>query len=144
VDLALLTGFGSEAGFVDALLAAYPSRIGSARDFALRNRVLLLRTGDGIGLDISLGALEFEAQVVARATNFHFDQDLEIRTCSAEDLIVLKLFASRPLDIHDAEGIAIRQKSQLDWQYIEEQLRPLAEAKESPEILSTLARLRQL
>jgi hypothetical protein len=37
-----------------------------------------------------------------------------LRTCSAEDLIVLKLFASRPLDIRDAEGLIIRHKN---WQY---------------------------
>lgn len=56
---------------------------------------------------------------------------------------MLKLFASRPLDIRDAEGIAIRQ-GQLDWQYIEDQLRPLAEIKGEPAILATLARLREL
>ena len=36
-----------------------------------------------------------------------------------EDLIVMKLFASRPLVIHDAEAVAVRQK-RLDWSYIEE------------------------
>jgi hypothetical protein len=73
---------------------------------------------------------------------FSFGPGLDIRTCSAEDLVVLKLFASRPLDVRDAEGIVLRQKAQLDWTYIEDQLRPLADAKEEPEILSTLARLR--
>ena len=37
-----------------------------------------------------------------------FGPEIEIRTCSAEDLIVLKLFASRPLDIRDAESGAVR------------------------------------
>jgi len=57
---------------------------------------------------------------------------------------VLKLFAWRLLDRHDAEGVAIRQKGKLDWTYMEEQLRPLAEVKEQPEMMDTLARLRQL
>ena len=35
-------------------------------------------------------------------------------------------------------------KNQLDWDYIEEQLRPLAEVKNQPEILQTLGRLRGL
>jgi hypothetical protein len=69
-----------------------------------------------------------------------FVPGLDIRTCSAEDLIVLKLFASRPLDIRDAEGVGVRQKGRLDWQYIEAELRPLAEIKGDPAILSTLAR----
>jgi hypothetical protein len=45
-------------------------------------------------------------------------------------------------DIHDAEGVVLRQGKTLDWGYVEQQLRPLAEAKEAPEILITLARLR--
>ena len=57
--------------------------------------------------------------------------------------MVLKLFASRPLDFRDAEGVAVRQ-GRLDSQYIEDQLRPLAESKGEPAILATLARLREL
>ena len=78
-----------------------------------------------------------------RATNFTFTGGVTLRTCSAEDLVVLKLFASRPIDIHDAEGVIIRHKNTLDWRYIEDQLRPLVEVKEEPEILETLARLRR-
>jgi hypothetical protein len=143
VDLALLTGFGNEAGYVDPLLGAYCGRIDGAREFALRHRVLLLRTPAGAGIDISLAALPFEELMVSRATTFSFGPGLELRTCSAEDLIVLKLFASRPLDVHDAQGVAIRHRDQLDWGYIEHQLRPLAAAKEDPSILATLARIRR-
>jgi hypothetical protein len=143
VDLTVLAGFGGEGRFIDALLAAYSARIGDAREFATRHRVVLLRTPDGVGIDVSLGALPFEERVISRASLFSFGPGLDLRTCSAEDLIVLKLFASRPLDIRDAEGVAVRQ-GRLDWQYIEDQLRPLAEIKGEPAILATLARLRGL
>ena len=106
--------------------------------------MLLLKSQGGVVIDISLGALAFEESVVSHATSFSLGPGLEIRTCSAEDLVVLKLFASRPLDVHDAETVVSRHKSQLDWRYIEEQLRPLAEVKEQPEILQTLVRLRGL
>ena len=56
----------------------------------------------------------------------------------------MKLFAGRAIDIRDAEGIAVRQEKTLDWRYIEDQLIPLAEAKEEPEILVQLARIRRL
>lgn len=143
VDLTLLAGFGGEAPIVDILLAAWPPRIADAREFALRHRVLLLGTPAGVGIDVSLVALPFEENVVSRATDFSFGPGLEIRTCSAEDLVVLKLFASRPLDIRDAEGVVLRHGHLLDWQYIEDQLRPLAEIKD-PAILQTLASLRRL
>jgi hypothetical protein len=110
----------------------------------VRNRVLLLKTADGIGIDISLAALPFEELLIRRATLFSFGPGLEIRTCSAEDLIVLKLFASRPLDIADAEAVAIRNRDWLDWKYVEIQLGPLAEAKADPAIPAALARLRRL
>ena len=144
VDLTLLTGFGHEDEYVDALLSAFPARIEDPREFARRYRVILLSTPGGVGIDISLGALAFEETVINRATLFSVGSGLEIRTCSAEDLIVLKLFASRPLDLRDAESVAIRNKGRLDWSYIEERLRPLAEVKEDPEILRVLSRLRAL
>jgi hypothetical protein len=144
VDLTLLTGFGDEGFFVDALLTHYTPRVADAAQFALRSRVLLLNSPSGIGIDVSLGALPFEHLVVQRATPFEFAPGLALRTCSAEDLMVMKLFASRAIDIRDAEGIAVRHDKALDWRYIEEQLTPLAEAKEDPEILRQLDRIRGL
>lgn len=76
--------------------------------------------------------------------SFEFAPGLILRICSAEDLLVMKLFALRAIDIRDAEGIAVRHDKSLDWGYIEEQLTPLAEAKEEPEILRQLARVRRL
>jgi hypothetical protein len=144
VDVTLLAGFGSELDFIQVLLARYPARLAQPVDFALRNRVLLLQTTEGIGLDVSLGALPFEELAIRRASDFNFSPGLSIRTCSAEDLLVLKLFASRPMDVRDAETVALRQHGQLEWDYVEEQLRPLAEFKDDAAILETLMRLRKL
>jgi len=144
IDLTLLTGFGNEDEYIDVLLASFPARLDNAREFARQRRVLLLKTPGGLGIDVSLGALPFEECVVSRASSFSFDAGLDLRTCSAEDLIVLKLFASRAIDIRDAETVALRQQKQLDWRYIEEQLTPLAELKDDPEILKTLRHLKTL
>ena len=38
----------------------------------------------------------------------------------------------------DVERIIVRQAGKLDWNYIREQLGPLAELKETPEILDRL------
>jgi hypothetical protein len=143
VDLNILTGFGGEDAVIDILLAHYSARIPDAKQFAISNRVLLLRSPQGTGIDVSLGALPFEESVLDRASRFSFD-GIELLTCSGEDLIVMKLFASRPGDIRDVEGVAIRNRGALDWRYIEDQLRPLVELKYAPEILATMARMRQL
>lgn len=144
VDLTLLAGFGQEAPFIEALLAQYRPRLADAAQFATQSRVLLLNSTGGIGVDVSFGALPYEHRVVERATSFEFSPGLELRTCSAEDLMVMKLFASRAIDIRDAEGIAVRHDKTLDWGYVDEQLPPLAEAKDDPEILRQFARIRRL
>jgi hypothetical protein len=144
VDINILTGFGGEEHVIDTLLRQFEPRRSGAREFALRNRVLLLQTAAAIGIDVSLAALPFEELAIGRSSTFRYEGGVELRTCSAEDLIVMKLFAFRALDIRDAEGVAIRNRNTLDWSYIEEQLRPLVEVKEQPEILDELARLRQI
>jgi len=144
VDLALVAGFGSEERFISPLLASYNARIEDAADFARRHRVLLLESSSRVAIDISLAAFPFEEQMIDRATPFEFETGLAIRTCSAEDLIVLKIFASRPIDIRDAESVALRHKGRLDWIYIGHQLRPLAEIKGDRAILEAFARLQAL
>jgi hypothetical protein len=89
-------------------------------------------------LDVSLAALPYEALVIDRSSYFVYAPDVNLRTCSAEDLIVLKAFAGRGQDWVDVERIIVRQTGKLDWGYIREQLRPLAELKEAPEILDQL------
>ncbi len=142
VDLTLLTGFGGEERYLDELLRHFAPRRADAKEFALAKRVLLLESPTGIGIDIALGGLPYEELVVARATMFEFLPQLSLLTCSAEDLVVLKAFADRGRDWDDVEGVVIRQQT-LDWEYIQSQLQPLAEAKESPHILDRLSQLRQ-
>ena len=120
------------------LLERYDARIPDAPAFAEANRVLLLKSDSGVGLDIALGGLPFEERAVERATDFLFPVDVRLRTCSVEDLVVLKAFADRPKDWVDVDGILIRQAGRIDWAYVREQLAPLAELKEAPELLQRL------
>lgn len=144
IDLTVMTGFGGEVPIVETFLARYRSRIRNPLPFALDARVILLQSPNGIGIDVSLGALPFEESLIARATRFEFAPGTPLLTCSAEDLVVMKLFASRPIDIRDAEGVAIRHGRKLEWNYILSQLAPLAEVKGDPGILQEFARLQQL
>ena len=67
VDLTLFTGFGFEEKFVEPLLENFAPRLDNAKDFALQNRVVLLQTLGGIGIDISLGGFPFEQEMINRA-----------------------------------------------------------------------------
>jgi hypothetical protein len=141
-DLTLLTGFGGEEPFIRILLQHFEGRIPDAAQFAIERRVLLLRSRKGVGLDVALGGLPFEELVVRRSSFFDYPPKIALRTCSAEDLVVLKAFAGRGQDWVDIERIIVRQTGRLDWTYIREQLGPLAELKEAPEILAELERRR--
>ncbi|MBP7950027.1 MAG: hypothetical protein KA004_10255 [Verrucomicrobiales bacterium] len=142
VDITLLTGFGEEEGFIDALLTRYKPRRPDARAFALVNRVLLLQNAEGIGIDIALGALDYEAHAVRRARPVEVYPGTRIRLCTPEDLIVMKAFASRERDWNDVRMTIVRQgAAKFDWAYIYEQLTPLADLKEAPEILTQLRAL---
>ena len=130
VDCTIQTGFGGERGYIDTLLAAFAARGDRPREFALDNRVLLLTAGNGVPLDLSLGAMPFEAHAVGRATAFDIGHGQTLRTCSAEDLIVFKAFAGRDRDWLDIQGVVSRQGRQLNHDVIWRELLPLLELKE--------------
>ena len=104
---------------------------------------MLLTAQDGTSIDLALGGLPFEANAIDRASSFQFFPGLALRTCSAEDLIVMKAFAGRELDWADVKGIIARHGAALKWATIFSELRPLCELKEAPEIAAHLERLRK-
>lgn len=138
LDLTLITGFGDETKFIRLLMEYFSPRIDDAATFAVYSRVLLAEDHRGTPIDIALGGLPFEERAVARASYWGIPRSGEIYTCSAEDLIVLKGFANRPRDWEDVESILIRQSGRVNQSQILEELTPLAELKEEPEILSRL------
>lgn len=141
VDVSLFTDFGHEEQYVSDILHNFQPRIPDALPFALRNRVLLLTTSNGTALDVSLAGLPFEQAMMARASCFAYAPDCSLRTCSAEDLIILKAFADRAKDWMDVESIIMRQGTALDSAYIIEHLTPLCELKDAPDIVQRFRRL---
>lgn len=138
-DLTLLTGFGQEEAFVDALLEQYEARSPGERDAALSNRVVRVEASNHVPLDIALGALPFEERTVGRASAWATNQPEEkLITCSAEDLVVHKAFAGRVRDWLDLEGVLKRHGRRLNIEQIWEELTPLVALKEEPEILTKL------
>src|SRR5260221_6117081 len=143
VDLTLLTGFGDEGPFIDALLTWLKPRRPDAKEFAERSRVLLLQTDKGVGIDIAMGAFPFEELATQRARDVALSLGLSLRLCTAEDFIVFKVFAASLAHGRDVEMTIVRQgDAALDWKCIREQLVPLLELKEQPDLLDQLEALR--
>ena len=72
----------------------------------------------GIRVDFIFSSTPYEAQAIERAVRVRLG-DADVPFAAAEDLILHKLFAARPRDLEDAEGVIRRKGGQLDWDYIE-------------------------
>jgi hypothetical protein len=106
----------------------------------MRARMLLLKhESSGIGLDISLGALEFEREMIQRSTPLS-KGGITARVPTIEDLIVTKLVAHRQKDLSDIEALLSVGKK-LDLSRIRSLATQFAKATDQPEILSSLEAL---
>jgi len=144
VDLSVLVEAGREALAAQALIAELSPRIEDAEGFAARTRVVLLRTREGVDIDIVLAGLPFEARVIERSTLWNLDETASLRTCSAEDLLVMKAFAGRDKDWADVTSVLERQGGKLHIDQVRSELRPLVEAKQEPRLFAELERRIQM
>jgi len=78
----------------------------------------LLLAPNGLKVDVSLGALAFEHEVLDRANVWRRVDEVVLVTCSAEDLMIYKLVAARPRDLVDVISIVQRQGHRLDLERI--------------------------
>ncbi len=142
VDISLFVEFGHEEAYVNELFDEYEQRIPDAREFALSSRVALIQASNGTPVDIALAGFPYEEQFIQRATAFEYAPDVSLVTASAEDIVVLKAFASRHRDWDDVQGIAIRQMLSLDWDYVFAELASLCELKGDQEPVEHLRSIR--
>jgi hypothetical protein len=120
---------GAEFGFTP--------RIADAIEFARNTRVLLLRYSPAmVDLDLSLGMLPFEHEVVERATLIDAG-DVSVRIASAEDLVIMKAVAGRARDVADIENL-ISANPDLDVERIRRWVREFSSVLETPEMYEKL------
>jgi len=109
-------------------------RIENAAAFARKNRVLLLRhVITDTNIDISLGILPFEQEVIQRSLIRDFDDSLQVRLPTPEDLIIMKAIAHRPKDLEDIRTLAAKYK-ELDFVRIKQWLQDFGEILQMPEL----------
>ncbi len=109
-------------------------RIDNVVEFAKKNRVMLLKHAiTGTNIDISLGALPFEQEMVERSVVHQIDETLKIRLPTPEDLIIMKAIAHRPKDLEDIRTIAGKYQT-LDIQRIERWVKAFADVLEQPDL----------
>ncbi len=112
----------------------FEPRIDNIADFGRRSRVLLLRHAlTGTNIDISLGILPFEQELVERSTLYQVDEGLQLRLPTPEDLVIMKAVAHRPRDMEDIRVIGEKYPN-LDKTRIEQWVKAFGEVLEMPEL----------
>lgn len=141
-DFTVLTDFIDEEDKVRAILGLLTPRRPDALEFALRNRVVLGLAEGNVSVDLGIGGFEFERRVVERAQTVEFAPLVWLKVCSAEDLVIMKVFAGRDRDWSDIKGIIGRQGDKLGWDLIESELPDLLDLADAPERMGILLALR--
>lgn len=116
------------------------ARTQDAAEFAKRSRVLLLQHKEsGINIDISLGVLPFEEEVVDRSI-LHNVGLFSVRLPTPEDLIILKAVAHRSKDLLDIREIVLNNPN-LDVPRIERWVKEFAKLLETPELWGQIEKI---
>ena len=141
VDLVALTDEdGCEALLASAIRFDIVPRHDDVLEFARTTKVLLMRHDpSGIELDVSLGGLPFERQLVESATRVCV-ADVEMRVALPEDVIIMKALALRPRDVADIEGM-VEAQPKLDLDRVRKQVEEFSAVLEEEDLLSELDRI---
>lgn len=126
VDFSVFVEMGDESEFVASMLEEFPAMFAEPELLARQCRILPLDIR-GIKADLSIACFPFEEEVIDRATAFEFESGASLITISAEDLIVMKALAGRPLDWRDVAGIVHRQADVLDRSAVLERARSMSD-----------------
>lgn len=115
-------------------------RISDPIPFARKSRVLLLRhTASGTDIDLSLGILPFEHEMVERSSLVDLGT-IQLRLPTPEDLIIMKAIAHRPKDLADIRAIAASHP-EIDKGRINYWVEQFGDALDLPELWSEISQL---
>jgi len=118
----------------------FTGRVPDVLEFASQSRMLLLQhEPSGVPVDVSLGALDFEEELIGRATIVKLGR-LRVPVAAPEDLIILKAIAQRPIDLGDIDSI-LQAQSRLDLARIRRTVAEFAAILERPDIVDQLEAL---
>lgn len=83
-----------------------------------------------VRLDLAAALSGFEKELVKRSKRMPYN-DTEVNVCTVEDLIIMKLIASRPKDFLDLEKIVGLNREQLDINYLRRRAKEFIEVERS-------------
>jgi hypothetical protein len=133
VDLSI----GAHSAMVPRILKALGKQIGKrpqdAEQFAHDTGILPFDHRSGVRVDLAFSTGPYALHAIERAVEINI-QDVLVRFCTPEDLLLHKIISDRERDRTHVIGIVKLRKASLDRQYLEPRGRELAFLLEKPEI----------
>lgn len=120
-----------------AIRAAFPE---SAREHLKAHPFVVAVEIDHVIVDFLLAGPGYEEQIIERAVRKEMG-GWSAWVCTAEDLLIQKVYSRRERDWPDIESLLIEQWNHLDQEYIRYWIEQFAEALQTPEILDRYQRL---
>ncbi len=141
IDAVILLDFERIEQFIKtADKFGFKPRIKDVSAFARRSHVLLFtHKKSGINIDLSIGLLPFEQELIERSKRFSAE-GASFSIPTPEDLIIMKAVARRPKDIEDIRTIVQSQKT-LDVKRIKHWVTEFANALEMPELWDDIKKI---
>lgn len=141
LDAVFLLSLEDVPGLIQAASAqGMEPRVPDPLAMARKNRILLLRhTISGIDIDLSLGFLPFEIEMVERSQLIEVGST-KLRLPTPEDLIIMKAVAHRTKDLEDIHSIALSHPG-MDKERIAYWVKQFGEALELPELWGKISGL---
>jgi hypothetical protein len=112
---------------------ASPDQLQNARS----NRILHISSEDDTAVDIFLGFLPFERETIDRALTMPFRDGVFAKVSSPDDLIIMKLIASRVRDNYDIAAL-LDLYPEVNKERIRRTVADYAEALDRPDILENM------
>ncbi|MGI9861134.1 nucleotidyltransferase [Moorella naiadis] len=101
--------------------------------FIQQTGVLPMVAREGVRIDLIFARLPYEEQAISRAKIVKLGQQ-QLKVCTAEDLIIHKIISERSRDLDDVQQIIIRQRDNLDRNYLDPLVHNLSQLLERPGI----------
>ena len=133
IDITVWISDDQIENLLKAITQKYKCMVDSPFDFISETSVLPIRSAKDLRIDIIFGALPFEKTAIERAVIIEVGET-PIKFCTAEDLILLKIFSERSKDLDDIRGIVQFQREKLDYTFLDTRIEELSNLLDRPEI----------
>lgn len=133
IDVTVWVPDGQLESFVDRVGQSYRVLVDAPLPFIQTARVLPIETTTGVRIDLVLGLLPFEREAIDRARDLMV-AGTQVRFCTPEDLVLMKIISDRDRDLADARALVLRLLPALDLHYLEPRIIELARLLKRPAI----------